>query len=131
MQIANMFGKDRGQPPLPAIQLKKPLKAMRKSMGKEGTPYFDPHAASVSFVTLDVLGQVVQRFCATMLLPLKANPTDLGEELAWLQPDSVVSHVQTEADWKVQKWMRPKDQQSSSQAAVVAIDLTPADVSGV
>ena len=85
-------------------------------MGKEGTPYSDPHAASVSFVTLDVLGQVVQRVCATMLLPLKANPTDLGEELAWLQPDSVVSHVQTEADWKVQKWMRPKDAQQQRQA---------------
>ena len=88
MQISNMLGKDGGKP-LPTIQLKQPLKAMHTCMSDEAKQYFDVHASTVRFVTLDALGQTVQRFGGDMLHILKQVTMSPGQVLGWLQPDTV------------------------------------------
>ncbi len=117
VQIGNMFGavrKDR----LSCMILKEPVKKMLTTKPKLAEYWTATQASKLRFVTLEVLGTMVQRLAKKMLVKLPANPTDIGQSLDWLQPsNSAANTVQTMEQWEVQSWMLGKGQLQNPYAA--------------
>ena len=116
-QVKNPFRKSRGNiSPVESVELKEPVKLLRKQFEKEGSSIcFGKNANKTRFVTLQNMGELTQRVCKTLMFSVSTNPVENCQRLDWLQPDNILPHIiSSKADWDVQKWMLPASESASA-----------------